>query len=88
MKLWEGTNFEQLSDAINTTPILGAAYQMGVIDQTLAEMLGVQPDDENVPHAAREVAAQMMQALQSGQNIIPTIIECAESIRALKGRAQ
>lgn len=85
MKLWEGTDYEHLSAAIESVPQLALAYRMGVCDQTIAEMLGVLPDDDNAPGAAREVALKMMTALSNGQNILATIMECAELLRSVRG---
>jgi hypothetical protein len=85
MKLWEGTDYEQLSAAIESVPQLAFAYRMGVIDQTIAELLGVLPGEDNVPGAAREVGMRMMSALSTGQNILAAVMESAELIRSVRG---
>lgn len=87
MRLWEGTEFAQLAVDIDRKPQLMDAWRMGVCDQTVADLLGVAPDEENVPDVAREVAARMMRALSSGQDFARTITDCAALIQDTKARA-
>jgi hypothetical protein len=87
MKLWEGTEFAQLADAVESHPLLLNAWRLGVCDQTVGDLLGVVPGDEAVPEVAREVAVRVMRALVTGENIATTITECAALIQQTKARA-
>lgn len=86
-KLWEGTEFAQLADAVESHPLLLNAWRMGLCDQTVADLLGVVPGEDNVPEVAREVAVRVMRALVSGVDFAATIVECAALIQKNKARA-
>lgn len=84
MKLWECTEFAALAEAIDRSPQLTDAWRLGVCDQTIADLLGVGPDEENVPELVRNVAVKMMRALTRGGDFAGSIIECAALLRAVK----
>lgn len=81
-KLWEGTEFAKLADAVESDPLLLNAWRLGVCDQTVADLLGVVPGEDAVPDVARDVATRIMRALVTGENIANTITECAALIRS------
>ena len=87
MKLWEATEFAALAESIDRSPQLTDAWRMGVCDQTIADLLGVGPDEDNVPEVVREVALKMMRALVRGGDFAGSIIECAALLRSVKERA-
>jgi hypothetical protein len=87
MRLWEGTEFAQLAVDIDRKPELMDAWRMGVCDQTVADLLGVGPDEDNVPNVAREVATRMMRALSSGKDFATVVTDCAALIQNAKARA-
>lgn len=87
MMLWEGTEFAELAEALQVNPQLMNAWRMGVCEQTVADLLGVEFDDSHAPEVARAVASRMMHAFVTGQGFDAALMECAELIRQNKARA-
>lgn len=78
MSLWKETGMERLRSELREQPRTAMAYALGNIELRVFLLFGCDPDSNDVPEEARDVALLLLQALLFGADMEVTSKRCEQ----------
>jgi hypothetical protein len=78
VSLWKDTGIERLRGEFREQPKTAMAYALGNIELRVFLLFGCEPESNDVPDEAREVALLLLQALLFGADMETTSRRCEQ----------